>query len=861
MANPPQDPAASQIAQALVDFSVHGSFPEETASSLVINSSVLPHAIEVLAKAKSQLQTQVHAINEETAEDVHSWQTNAQSAQDDIIRSKALANEILKISEAPAVSGKAIIEAEAKADFLVRELNYNLQVQNALGGIRAVSQTLDRVEQARDERRILDALHLLEKSWNELDVIPVDKSCRAIRLLDIRAFELKSDVHEVFDHVWKSLVHVDIDNQKISIISSKQDESMNLTDAVIGLKAYKEVEQRTAKLWQDVTKAILLPRMDTTKARLPSVHVDGNILEIRGTADNSVDSLFTDLEQVFSFLVQRLPSDLVDTISSTLLPEVIHRVTKVWLDSAVPASLRDMNKFQDVIAVAKRFCGTLKSLGFSNFGDLQEWTESAPRVWLSKCREAALDSVRTKLSQGLGTSTRVERIEKQMVSRSEGQQLAANGATTDADDHGWDAWDDGEEDTGKQTGGIEEKPQSEGDDDDDGTDAWGWGEEDAELEEKPEEPAAGGAGEDEDPTEAWGWGEETNNEEAEVESKPKSQSSVPSLQARELTFKESYSISSMPQPVLDLIFAIVEDGAALTQDPYAASPVAAAAAGLFSLPTLVLAMFRAVSPYYYAPDIGGNMYLYNDAIYLSQQLKEYAEAWRKRDDITARAQNMLRLDMDIKSLQSFANRAYSNEMNIQKRVLRDMLGGDHSLMHQDDTESSVSSAVVRVRAMAIAWEDILSRSAWQQAIGSLADAVAAKIVADVMDMTSIGQEEAYTIAELIATVADLDDLFLPSRFLPRSATGQRKSLASEGEAGEIPTTAQYAASWLRLKYLSEVLQSNLKDVRFLWVESELSLYFSVAEVVELINMSFEDNPRTREVIKEILQNPSPLGSG
>ena len=125
-----------------------------------------------------------------------------------------------------------------------------------------------------------------------------------------------------------------------------------------------------------------------------------DVLEIRGSAHKSVDSLFADLEKLFSFLVQRLPSDLVDTISSTFLPEIIHRVTRVWLDSSVPASLQDMEKFQSVIASAKNFCGTLKSLGFSNYGDLQDWTDNAPRVWLSKCREAALDSVRAKLAQG-----------------------------------------------------------------------------------------------------------------------------------------------------------------------------------------------------------------------------------------------------------------------------------------------------------------------------------------------------------------------------------------------------------------------------------------------------------------------------
>jgi protein transport protein DSL1/ZW10 len=104
----------------------------------------------------------VHAINEDTAEDVRSWRTNAQSVEDDIVRSKALANQILREADTPDVSGKASREAKAKTEFLIRELKYNQQVQNALRGIKSVSATLDQVEQARDERRILDALHLLE---------------------------------------------------------------------------------------------------------------------------------------------------------------------------------------------------------------------------------------------------------------------------------------------------------------------------------------------------------------------------------------------------------------------------------------------------------------------------------------------------------------------------------------------------------------------------------------------------------------------------------------------------------------------------------------------------------------------------
>jgi centromere/kinetochore protein ZW10 len=107
-------------------------------------------------------------------------------------------------------------------------------------------------------------------------------------------------------------------------------------------------------------------------------------------------------------------------------------------------------------------------------------------------------------------------------------------------------------------------------------------------------------------------------------------------------------------------------------------------------------------------------------------------------------------------------------------------------------------------------------------------------------MSSIGQEEAFSIAQLIASATELDDLFIPSKLAGTAPVPD-----------EMPTTAQYAPSWLRLKYLGEVLQSNLNEVKFLWCDSELSLYFTVDEVIDLIHASFEDNARTRGTIKEI----------
>lgn len=38
-----------------------------------------------------------------------------------------------------------------------------------------------------------------------------------MKLLDLRSFELKSAVHEVFDHIWKTLIHADIETRQFAV--------------------------------------------------------------------------------------------------------------------------------------------------------------------------------------------------------------------------------------------------------------------------------------------------------------------------------------------------------------------------------------------------------------------------------------------------------------------------------------------------------------------------------------------------------------------------------------------------------------------------------------------------------------------
>lgn len=472
------------------------------------------------------------------------------------------------------MSGEATQEAAEKVAFLQVELAYNTRVREALAAIKEVSGVLDQAEAACRERRILDALRLLESAWGALDALPVGRGVRAAKLLDLRAVELKNTVHQVFEHVWKALVHVDVGGKVISISRQKEGEAMSLSDAVIGLKAYKEVDQRMAHMWHDVDQAVVGPRMDIENAVLPAVVADGDLLRAEGQAERSLDALFADMDTVFTYFAERLPPDLIVSMSALMMPEVSSRIISVWLDSAVPASLKEMDQFERIMATAKQFCTRLTDLQFSGFNELQEWVEDAPKVWLAKCRETALDTVRIRLSEGLGSSKQVERVEKQMVSRAEGQELAAAPATAAAAEE--DDWGAAWGDEGEQQDEVSKQPEKEQSQaaeglDEDGADAWAWGDEgdaQAAAGAQPEQPKQ--EAQDDDGGDAWGWGDEDVHEEPQTEPASRSAAAAPApvVQQREMTLKETYNISSMPEPVLQLIFAILEDGATLTHTEY-----------------------------------------------------------------------------------------------------------------------------------------------------------------------------------------------------------------------------------------------------------------------------------------------------
>lgn len=399
---------------------------------------------------------------------------------------------------------------------------------------------------------------------------------------------------------------------------------MSLPDAVTGLKAYKEVDERMEQLWRNIDAAIVLPRMTNNSSSLPRIRASRDILELDGKADLTIEALVSDLKSMCTLLADKLPRDLLNSLCKFMMVDLIPRLVRDWLTPAIPTSLDNIPDFDRMIEETGELCQLLEEKGYTHYDELQQWVDNAPNIWLGKCTETALDTIRAQLGKGIGQPRQVEKVEKHMVSVSEGKELSTTGAGASAETNDWgdwgdagDAWDD--QDEGQQD--AEDKPKEDVRQrtastgvEDDGADAWGWGDEEPEKAEQPAVETKPKAPEDDedDSTAAWGWDDEGGVEETPVQPTAKAPSKQtrsvqPAHATRELVLKETYHISAMPEPLLELISALLEDGAILVKDGHRFGHVAATANGLFALPTYVLALFRAISPHYYAVDGGGNM--------------------------------------------------------------------------------------------------------------------------------------------------------------------------------------------------------------------------------------------------------------
>lgn len=114
--------------------------------------------------ADALAQTEVRNISSESAPEVDSWMKHAKALQEDIDRSRRLANELIRQAKAGDTVNQAVKDGEDRVEFLSKEARYDAQLGESLRGIKKARDLLDEAEHAAIDRKILPALHILSST-------------------------------------------------------------------------------------------------------------------------------------------------------------------------------------------------------------------------------------------------------------------------------------------------------------------------------------------------------------------------------------------------------------------------------------------------------------------------------------------------------------------------------------------------------------------------------------------------------------------------------------------------------------------------------------------------------------------------
>jgi len=287
-------------------------------------------------------------------------------------------------------------------------------------------------------------------------------------------------------------------------------------------------------------------------------------------SDKSTETLFSDMNTMIEYLSTHLPSSIAVPLSESLLPSLTSKLVSGPLSSSVPPDLDGIPAFKATLNQVQKFTDSLDAHHWRGENNLRQWMQDAPQVWLTRRSEYALHMIRKLLARGLGDPRTVERVETQVVTKDDGM-FVNNGNNED-----WNAeWSDNEAPNDMK--GDEALPQDtqvhEGEEED--VSAWGL---DDDTDHDNVENGADPNKVVEDEGDAWGWGNDNETDEA-VKSPRPHPPSAPSPKRngtiakaaqseRQLTLRETYKITALPEQISEIIFEVVSDANTLARLKY-----------------------------------------------------------------------------------------------------------------------------------------------------------------------------------------------------------------------------------------------------------------------------------------------------
>ncbi|KAI9655653.1 MAG: ribosome biogenesis protein ytm1 [Alyxoria varia] len=794
---------------------------------------------------KRKAETELESVSDNSNPNAASWIEQAKQLQNDIQESKTVAQEIFKKAEEANAIHSRQEDAAQKVDLLQAEVDFTTALDQILQRLKNTDGLLRSLDRSINEGRLSDAVDQHKAVEGDLAQLNTVRRSFAVSVLSQRADQAQHRFKQEIDNIWGHLFKVNIAESEVCVPENfkgyNSSQVLTWSDVARAASELGVLDEHVSAMGRGLDKALFEPLLSPRHIRSsikPQVHTSQHTLRLR-EADGQIDTprMFEQLLSCVEFLNERLPRTVIDPLQASLMPDVTSRLISSYLTNVIPLSLSSLEHHQHLLDQTESFAQNLSSLRWGNPVILKEWAGQAPKVWLAKKREVSIGSVRDILSTGLQNRKSVERVETQEISR--GDVLA----NTDMDAEAWDTdWKEGDE-------ALEEEED---------TSAWDAGDTDkdrgaAQSPWKRNDRLPDDNHENED--DAWGWGDEHKQgvpsspvKKRKMNDKVNGEPEHQAASTKELTLRETYTITGVPDEVQEIVFQLIRDAQTLREPGYQKYPASSAALGLYSVPTLVLAGYRAIAANSYQRIDGGNMLLYNDCMRLSEELAAFVKELQEKDEASGQPRSAwpstrMKLENDIVALQGFGRRAYGREMESQRTIIRDLVDGAQGFANcteapfADECDNAVAMTIDHLRSVAKQYQTILGRNALLQTLGSLLSTVTNKMILDIEDMSAIGDEESKRLRHYCNEICKLGDLFTQER--------------EEGAKEEV--TALYTPDWIKFQYLSEIMESSLADIRYLWTEAQLKLEFEAEEVVDLVEALFADTTHRRQAINEIRQ--------
>ncbi|KAF2657325.1 hypothetical protein K491DRAFT_595152 [Lophiostoma macrostomum CBS 122681] len=841
------------LGDAILQSVEHGTFPQsEHVVSAPVSSSALPKLLEIVGQAREDTKNEVRKSSQEAGPDVDGWISQARKLQNDLKRSQATAHEIVQQAEAGKETTSRVQDAAAKVSFLYSEIAYNEDLVKVVEQLRDIRTLVEAVQDAAVQGNVMHALERLEDANAAFKQLGTFEHTRAVGVLKARAGQLRADIVENVAESWSGLIVVDSDERCIILKEEVgKDGATQIQGIVDAFKQLDLLNDYISRLSRDFDNIILTPRLVRGPDHLVAgLNVDGDMIQSKGyTDDKSVKATLEDIQSMIDYLSTRIPPSVAVPLSDKLVPVIANRLIANWLLPAVPLTTEGVDEFQESLSLVLGLAEYMDELEWSGQDRLREWVDKSAEIWLARQKEEAILQVQDLCPKRVREKKTVERVETQTVVKGDALH---DGQEEQDEDWGAD-WED-EEETSKESQASPEQRQPPPVEEEDMS-AWDDGDEGQEqpwpANDLPEKAEHG-----EEDAEAWGWGEEE-----EAPSKPPEQSPVPAKQLpangkatasqksaaeQQVTLREVYTVTAIPDAVMEIIIQVMANVRTLNEGDLAKSAIAPASGGLFVIPSLLMAMYRATAAAHYSKDVAGNMLIYNDCTRLSDRLRTYLQEQVETDKSSSlpahlRPSLRLNLDEDLGSIEMFGKRAYGREMESQRTIVRDLLDGAQGFQtctaqpFATECDNAIAMTIDRIEEVKRQWQNVLSHSALLQSLGSLVSTALTKFIDDIQELADIAEDESRKLHSYCVSLASLSSLF-----------------QTENGAGEPQDmTSIYTPNWFKFQYLSEILDSSLADIRYFWTDGELKLEMEAQEVVDLIKALFAESDYRHKAIAEI----------